>query len=195
MAGKPSMLFELSAADILKYWSLLTIEQRAAFIETRGATLGSEDEEHFARLPALSNSGDLFSEIAGIFHAFGSLERSVVAALESGRTKEAIHRIFGKKYDSLGNLLESVLRNQEDGNAIHQYLILLCARQLCDLLQARFDVFWHEHELTHGSPREALARVHELKGVLLERNDPEFVVFLQWFEHHFLKPAQPRLAA
>lgn len=33
MSHKPSLLLHLSTADILRYWSLLTVEQRAAFLE------------------------------------------------------------------------------------------------------------------------------------------------------------------
>lgn len=192
MAGKPSLLLELSPADILKYWSLLTPEQRAAFIETRGAALVQEEAGMAARLPALSTEHDLFGEMAGIFHAFGSLERSVRAALQDGRTKEAVHRIFGRKYDSLGNLLEGVLRESEDGDSVHRYLILLCARQLCDKLEAECGEFWRAHEPQSGGPREALAKVDALKQLLLDRNGPEFADFLRWFEGQFLKTASPR---
>jgi hypothetical protein len=191
MASRPSLLFELSPADILKYWSLLTPAQRAAFIETRGADLVQGNDAHSPRLPALWTDKDLFSEIAGIFHAFGSLERSLAAALENGRTKEAVHRIFGKKYDSLGNLLEGVLRDRIDGDAIHQYLILLCARQMCDTLRTRHAAFWQEHEPVTGGPREALRMTDSLKDVLLARNGPEFTEFLKWFEASFLKRATP----
>lgn len=36
MSHKPSLLLSLSVADILRYWSLLTVAQRAAFLELRG---------------------------------------------------------------------------------------------------------------------------------------------------------------
>ena len=35
MKSKPSALFDLSPSEILRYWSLLTAEQRAAFLEAR----------------------------------------------------------------------------------------------------------------------------------------------------------------
>ncbi|MBA2360062.1 MAG: hypothetical protein H0V79_03820, partial [Actinobacteria bacterium] len=39
MSHKPSLLMHLSAADILSYWSLLTPEQRTAFLESRAPEL------------------------------------------------------------------------------------------------------------------------------------------------------------
>jgi hypothetical protein len=192
MANKPSLLFELSPADILKYWSLLTPAQRAAFIETRGANLAQGEDAFPPRLPALSTDNDLFSTIAGIFHAFGALERSITAALERGHTKEAIYRLFGSKYDSLGNLLEGVLREQGEGDTINQFLIMLCARQMCDAISVRYPEFWQEHEPVKGGPREALAKTFVSKDLLLARNGPEFAGFLKWFESQFLQPATPR---
>jgi hypothetical protein len=45
MMSKPSVLFDLSPSEILRYWSLLTPEQRAAFIEARvpEAAIGDAD--------------------------------------------------------------------------------------------------------------------------------------------------------
>jgi hypothetical protein len=39
MAAKPSLLLQLSAADILRYWALLTPAQRAAFVEARAPAM------------------------------------------------------------------------------------------------------------------------------------------------------------
>jgi len=41
---KPSLLLSLSVADILRYWSLLTPGQRAAFIEARAPQLALTTE-------------------------------------------------------------------------------------------------------------------------------------------------------
>src|SRR5690606_1012700 len=73
----------------------------------------------------------VFDRFAGFFHAFGCLERGVRAALDDGREKEANYRLFGKKYDSLGSLLDRVLSDQEKLDQVDRYVIGLCARQLC----------------------------------------------------------------
>ncbi len=50
--------------------------------------------------------------------------------------REAVYRLFGRKYDSLGNLLERVSGSQEGGDAVDRYVIYLCAKQLCDRVRA-----------------------------------------------------------
>ncbi len=73
----------------------------------------------------------MFDRLAGYFHAFTCLERAVQEAIESGRVKEANYRLFGKKYDSLGNLLDKVASSTEGTDAVDRYVIVMCARQLC----------------------------------------------------------------
>ena len=73
-----SLLFRLSATDILRYWSLLTQEQRAAFLEARApevALLG-QGADLVARAKLALEKKTLFDRFAGFFHAFGCLERS-----------------------------------------------------------------------------------------------------------------------
>jgi hypothetical protein len=56
MSHRPSVLFELSPAEILRYWSLLTPAQRAAFLEARAPEIAlmGEDTALVARYAALS---------------------------------------------------------------------------------------------------------------------------------------------
>src|SRR5690606_4404167 len=42
MAHKPSLFEQLSVEEILRYWSLLSAEQRAAFLEEKGQALLAE---------------------------------------------------------------------------------------------------------------------------------------------------------
>jgi hypothetical protein len=73
MAHKPSMLLTLTAEEILRYWSLLSAEQREAFINDRASDLAIGTE---ISLPAQKLRGEetMFDRFAGIFHAFGRLE-------------------------------------------------------------------------------------------------------------------------
>src|SRR5262249_7420069 len=73
----------------------------------------------------------LFDRFAGFFHAFGCLERAVRSALSDGRDKEASYRLFGKKYDSLGSLLDRMAADAQSGDPVDRYVIILCAKQLC----------------------------------------------------------------
>ena len=114
MAHRPSILSELSPDEILEYWSLLSAEERAAFIE-RHAAFG----EAIEGIPAVERdplgAGDtLFDRFAGVFHAFGCLRRNIEKALEDGRHDEAEMRLLGAKYDSLPELLRKTLE-REDG--------------------------------------------------------------------------------
>ena len=127
MAHRPSILSELSPDEILEYWSLLTAEERAAFIE-RHAAIGEEIEG----LPVVEReppaSGDtLFDRFAGVFHAFGALHRNIEKALKDERHEEAEMRLLGAKYDSLPELLRKILE-REDGDPVLGYVTFLTAR-------------------------------------------------------------------
>lgn len=193
MADKPSLLFQLSPADILKYWSLLTTQQRAAFIETHGLMdQGSGDPEFAPLIRKVLVENDLFEAFAGIFHAFGALQRSVSQALDQKRVKEAHYRIFGKKYDSLGSLLQRLAHQLAERDHVNDYLILLCAKQLCEDLRHRFNEFWESHALQSDLLEDVDTQLQQSRKMLLERNDGAFKAFIDWFEPHFLTLAKPR---
>ena len=125
MYSRPSLLLDLSPAEILRYWSLLTAAQRAAFLEAHApeiAQLG-EGAALMSRYEPLARGDSFFDRFAGIFLAFGCLERSVRSALiKGGSRRDAEYRLFGQKYDSLGNLLNRVVKEaQEDkGDLVEQ---------------------------------------------------------------------------
>ena len=105
MAHRPSLLSDLTPEEIFEYWSLLTPEQRASFIE-QIVGLGVELEGLPLRVRARTTSQTtLFDRFAGVFHAFGCLRRHIEQAIEAGRLHEAEARLFGAKYDSLPMLL------------------------------------------------------------------------------------------
>ena len=145
MSHKPSLLMQLSVADILRYWSLLSPEQRAAFLDARApemALLGP-GADLVTRARATLERETLFDKFAGVFHAFGCLERAVRQALDKRNDRDATYRLFGKKYDSLGSLIDKV-QSDSDGDDVERYVVLLCARQLCREVGRAFPDYWRE---------------------------------------------------
>lgn len=196
MSHKPSLLLQLSAADILRYWSLLTPEQRSAFIETRvpAALLGDQGTELVVPIQLAPEHDTLFDRFAGYFHAFGSMEKSLRDALKARppREREATYRLFGKKYDSLGSLLERVLSRGDVGDDVNQYVIVLCAQQLCREIRRDFPEFWQEHSADASGLEEQLTTgAAAIRQRLIEHNTKEMDAFLDWFEPWFLKRAKP----
>lgn len=189
MSHKPSLLHTLSAADILRYWSMLTPEQRSAFLEERLGLLllsAAPDDFTLKQAPLSSTHGSLFDRCAGFFHAFHTVEKSVREAVKEKRFTHAITRLFGKKHDSLGHLLDR-LESTDDPiqDDVDRHVILLCARQSLDYLRAAEPDFWAEHK----SDASALyGRVNALRETtrsrLVTQLDAEF---LTWFEKEFLR--------
>jgi hypothetical protein len=108
MSHKPSRLFQLTVAEILRYWAMLTPAQRSAFLEAKApeAALTGEGAELMARFTALQSGETMFDRFAGYFHSFNCLRDEVRQQLADGREREADYRLFGRKYDSLGTVLE-----------------------------------------------------------------------------------------
>lgn len=193
MSHKPSILMSLSAADILKYWSLLTPEQRAVFIEARAPEIAlmGQGADLVAITRSVSEEDTLFDRFAGFFHAFGCLERVCRSALKEGRVKEVNYRLFGQKYDSLVSLLERVAAEGAGGDEVDQYVISLCARQLCHEIEREFPEYWR----SHASDVKALERrFQELAAVrrrLVARSPDDMGDFLEWFDRWFMHRAVP----
>jgi hypothetical protein len=190
MSHRPSLLLELSVADILRSWALFTVEQRAAFIEAR-ARIAGDDEPLVAKVAPLPVEATLFDRFAGVFHAFGCLEERARDALDEGRKREADYRLFGKKYDSLGCLLERVLTdvNAGTGDRVEQYVVVLCARQLLDELGRAYPDYWAEHRDDVERLDAQLAEAAPLRAALAGGH-AEMPAFLDWFERWFLTRAE-----
>ncbi len=190
MHARPSLLHELSAADILRYWALLTVEQRAAFIESR-VKIAGDDDPLVTKLLPLPVETTLFDRFAGVFHAFGCLEQRVREALDEGHTKEADYRLFGKKYDSLGSLLERVVDevNTGKGDRVEQYVVTLCTRQLLRELGRGYPEYWAEHSEAAKDLDRLMGSTASLRASLAA-GGPEMPAFLDWFEKWFLKRAE-----
>lgn len=195
MSHRPSLLFDLSPSEILRYWSLLTVAQRAAFLEARAPEIAQMGEgvALVSRYTPLGQEPTFFDRFAGIFLAFGSLERSVRSALSEGHEREATYRLFGQKYDSLGSLLNRVSKDDNEGNGdlIDHYVIALCARQLVHELQRDHRDFWQVHASDARRLKEQLGVIQSLRERLVSRRPTEMPAFLKWFEQWFLQRATP----
>ena len=199
MYGRPSLLLDLSPADILRYWSLLTLAQRAAFIEAHAADLAQlgEGAALVSRYEPLSRGETFFDRFAGIFLAFGCLERAVRASLtKGGARRDAEYRLFGEKYDSLGNLLNRVVREaaEDKGDLVEQYVMALCAKQLERELRREYPEFWREYSADVKKLRERIDVALSVRQRLVARDPKEMPAFLKWFDDWFLRRATPVVA-
>lgn len=191
MSHKPSIFHDLSAADILRYWALLTADQRAAFLDAHAPdiALTGEGADLVAKAKITHDVSTVFDRFAGFFHAFGCLERAVREAIQSKKLKDANYRLFGRKYDSLGSLLDRVSK-ETTGDGVDQYVLLMCARQLCRELSGEFPDFQKEQMTALKTRCQELAA--GVRQRLREQNpDADFGTFLDWFDGWFLKRAAP----
>lgn len=192
MSHKPSQLDRMSAADILRYWAMLTPEQRSVFLESRLHTLllaASPDGEELPAAVLPPHADSLFDRMAGFFHAFHTLERGVSQAIDEQRPAQAVVRLFGQKYDSLGHLLDRMSQPDDPiQDSVDRYVIVLCARQSLRHLARSHSEFWAQHS------RDAAALKHQVESLqttlrsqlLAEGQEEEF---LSWFEDEFLRRA------
>ncbi|MFP2903663.1 hypothetical protein ACLESD_01025 [Pyxidicoccus sp. 3LFB2] len=190
MEQKPGLLLELTTAEILKYWALLTPEERARFHESRLEELAPAQRAEIQRRRGLE-AASIFDTFAGIFHSFSAMEADVQKALEEGKLKAVHARLFAQKYDSLPMLLSRVEKDLESPAAdpIQAYVIVLCAQQS---LQALVELLPEEDAFGRKKGQELLQRVRKLRDVrerivIPEGTDRE--EFFVWFEKWFLKRA------
>ncbi|MEW6688724.1 MAG: hypothetical protein AB1452_06485 [Pseudomonadota bacterium] len=194
MAHKPSLLLKLSIADILRYWTLLSQEQRAAFIAAKwpkNQPIG-EGAELVARVMHESPKDTMFDRFAGFFHAFGSLERSAKQALAQNRPKEAASRLFGKKYDSLPVLLEQLATQSAEGDTVERYVLVQCALQLVTHLSAQHPAFWKDLATAATDLEQRILKLSEgLRAALIAESGAEMTEYLKWFDRWFIRKASP----
>lgn len=191
MAHRPSLLLDLTPAEIVQYWALLTPEQRAEYIGDRGE--GLEELEGGEALVAATRVGErpesMFDRFAGMFHGFASLERKVMAALDDAQTAEAEFLVVGKKPDSLPRLVERIAERTSEATRVDDYLLLLCAEQLVGRIKREHPRFWSSTAGT-AELEDALGLRGTLRSELAV--DPETSRFLEWHERHFLRRAESR---
>jgi hypothetical protein len=194
MADKPSLLFTMNAEDILKYWSLLTPEQRLEFIELRSESLEEAlSEAGLPRTKLLPEHDSMFATFAGIYHGFSSMKQFVETALEKGRLKDAKARLFGKKYDSLPVLISQVLEGA-NSDPVRGYVTLLCAQQVLDEITTEWKDFAHERRKDVDELSLQLNAIDVLRNRLDLGATKDSREFVAWFERWFLKRAPVREA-
>ena len=132
-----------------------------------------------------------FDRFAGIFLAFGSLERTARESLPAN-TRDAAYRLFGQKYDSLPNLLGKVIKASEEqtDDPIYSYVTYLCARQVVDALKRDHSDFFREQAKSVTALEAQLAQCAILRNRLSEQDAAEMPKFLDWFEPWFLRRAK-----
>jgi hypothetical protein len=190
MACRPSLLFDLTPAEILRYWSLLTPEQRAAFLEARAPAEAFPGE--IAVYSSLADRNTFFDRFAGIFHAFESMARSVRGYLGEGKEVVPNYRLFGQKYDSLGTLLERVLKDDAEGrgDSVEHYVIALCAKQVTEELRREFPEFFSKHPIGAAKVKEQILHAGQIRQKIIDRNPAEMAPFMVWFDRWFLSRAK-----
>lgn len=186
MAHRPSVWSELSPDEILEHWSLLSPEERSAFLERHMEIDEKGDGLAVADRERLTSRDTLFDRFAGVFHAFGSLRRAVERALEDDRYGEAETRLLGAKYDSLGELLRKTLE-RKDGDAVLTYVTFLTARQLRDALVRRCPEFFRQRAPLVAKLDRRIEDGVERCGTALVSDDSRVREFLDWFKPVFLK--------
>ena len=187
MAHRPSILSELGPDEILEYWSLLSAEERAVFIE-RHAAFG-EDIEGIPVTDtgeALGSGGTLFDRFAGVFHAFGCLRRNIEAAFDNERHGDAEMRLLGAKYDSLPELLRKLLE-RDDGDPVLDYVTFLTAKQIRDSLHERAPDFFRDHKSQVRKLDRLITEGIERRHRIFPGDEAGARAFLDWFEPVFLK--------
>ncbi len=191
MAHRPSILSELRPDEILEYWSLLSAEERADFIQLRAAPDEDLDED-IEGLPSavpsdtLANGNTLFDRFAGVFHAFGCFRRNIEVALENERHEDAEMRLLGAKYDSLPELLRKLLEGK-DGDPILAYVTFLTAKQVRNSLRKRDPQFFRDRRSLVRKLDRLIAEGIKRRDRIFPGEDVQSSAFIEWFEPVFLK--------
>lgn len=176
------LLQNLSPEEILRYWSLLSDEQRSTFIERRledGGTLEGLQVTR-GRLPAVET---VFDRVAGVFHAFERQYRRLSAAIGNGEMKEAQATLFGRKYDSLPVLLQKITEG-ENRDAVMSYLTFLCARQLLTRIETDHPAFIEKCGDDRAHLIQELDQLGDLRDGVMAGDDGRGL-FLEWYEEMF----------
>jgi len=194
MAGKPSLLMDLTASEILEYWALLTPDQRAAYVGNHlAAKLAVQTDMDIATdLKAFVRPETFFDRFSGIFHAFTCLEREVRGSLDDKNDAAADYRLFGEKYDSLGTLLDRLESDPRVTDDVERYVLLLCCKQLLQVLPAQYPEYWQSRQLQVTRLRERIAAHEAVRNRIIERSSEQMGAFLDWFDGKFIRRAQPR---
>jgi len=192
MAQKPSVLASFTAEEILRYWSLLSDDQREALLLTKVPLRGDAEAEALARAQggrSAAAPASMFDGFAATFHAFGRLKGHVDQALSSGDVREAEYRLLGEKHDSLPCLLRRVL-DDPSSDPVLAYVTVLSAYQALRQLRAGHPEFFQARREDARRLEALLERRGEVRARLGASADAEGQRFLDWFEQRFLTEAR-----
>ncbi len=184
MEAKPSLRDELSPAEILQYWSLLTPEQKAMFMiqKYQKLLLGKVTELKQSHHDDYVVS--IFDSFAGIFHAFGHLNEEIFNNLENKKENPAKILLYGKKADSLPVFIDQVLNNESE-EYVEDYIKLLCARESYTQAEKKYPEFVNKYLSHHKDIIKKLNNLEEIKKNLNFSDEKEKIRFLEWFEESF----------
>jgi hypothetical protein len=191
MTHKPSLMKSFTADEILQYWSLLTADQKQEFLEEHADAFSDPEIAMWLGLDRKSAADEsFFATFAQLYLSFGNLERAVRAALSAGREREAVDRLFGKKFDSLRRLLEQV-NEEANSDPVRRYVTLVCARQFLDSFQTDQSEFMARHPSDVGALHDLLQRDAQIRATFTFGDALEQESFFRWFDRWFLKRAEP----
>lgn len=199
MEKRPSLINNLTAAEILQFWATRPPDERARYLASLApeALLAAEGADLVSKSPPLPTHETLFGRFAGIFHAFSCLERTLRECLDPqsedpanapANAKKAVYLLFGAKYDALHPLLDRVEKDSIDqpGELVNPYLIAMCARQLEAESAREYPDFWAEHRSQGDVLRAKIKNLCvQLRDALQARDPEEMAKFLPWFESQF----------
>ena len=181
---RPSLLLELTPDEILKYWSLLSPEQRTAFLERR--MVDSIEGLKTSSAQLIDTTESVFHQFSGIFHAFGHLRRHLHDCLEDERVIDAEYRFFGAKYDSMPELLRKMIEKKE-GDPLFVYITFLTARQLRNWLVAEYAWFLDGRKAMLRDLDRLIAKGLRRRDQIPFKEDIDTDQFLSWYESMFLR--------
>ncbi|MEO5731800.1 MAG: hypothetical protein ABI134_01015, partial [Byssovorax sp.] len=207
MKGRPSLIENLTAAEILQFWATKPPDERAAYLESLApeTMLTAEGADLVSKAQPLPTHETLFGRFAGIFHAFGCLERTLREALESQgpdhektpvNEKKAVYLLFGAKYDALRPLLDRIERDSSDQpeELVNQYVIAQCAKQLVSESAREFPGFWGRHRGDGDELRRKIKTLcAHLHDALRARQPEQMAEFLPWFDGQFARRSRRAL--
>lgn len=192
MEYKPSVVTTFSSSDILRWWSLLTAEQKQAFLEDRSDLtqdpnvllwLGAKEERH--------DSDKLFSVFAETYHSFANLNKTLQTAIEERREKEARGRLFGSKFDTVRRLLNRITEEEIDpATTVDRYIQLLCVKQLLRELERKYPDFFAKYAADVAVLKQLLSRESTLRDEFTFDTPDQRSQFFRWFDRWFLDVAR-----
>ena len=181
---RPSLLLELTPDEILRYWSLLSPEQRTAFLERR--MVDSIEGLQTSSGSLIDTTESVFHHFSGIFHAFRHLRRHLRECLEDERVIDAECRVFGAKYDSMPELLRKMIEN-DDRDPLFVYVTFLTARQLRNWLVGKYDWFLQGRKAMLRDLDRLITKGLRHRDHIHLEGDDDTEQFLVWYESMFLK--------